>query len=56
MKWAAVFAAGMTLSSTASGQTLKLMDLKDVDPVMLKDIYGAWEVQDARARSAAASC
>lgn len=39
MKWAVVIAVGVTISSTASGQTLKLMDLKEVDPAMLKDIY-----------------
>ncbi|WNV10552.1 AprI/Inh family metalloprotease inhibitor [Tardiphaga sp. 709] len=48
MKWVAVMAAAMAISSAASGQTLKLMDLKEVDPAMLKDIYGAWELQDAK--------
>src|SRR6218665_1544933 len=50
MKWAAAMAVAMTIPSAASGQTLKSMDLKEVDPVMLKDIYGTWEIQDAKGK------
>jgi hypothetical protein len=49
MKWAAAMAVAMATSSAASGQTLKLMDLKEVDPALLRDIYGTWELQDAKA-------
>jgi hypothetical protein len=38
------------MSSAASAQDLKLMDLKEVDAAMLKDIYGTWEVQDAKGK------
>ncbi|MDR6660449.1 AprI/Inh family metalloprotease inhibitor [Tardiphaga sp. 215_C5_N2_1] len=48
MKWAAAMAVAMAISSAASGQTLKLMDLKEVDPALLRDIYGTWELQDAK--------
>jgi hypothetical protein len=50
MKWAAVMAVAMAIASAASGQALKLMDLKEVDPALLRDIYGTWELQDAKGR------
>jgi hypothetical protein len=31
-------------------QELRTMDTRDVDAAMLQDIYGRWEVQDARGR------
>ncbi len=29
---------------------IKLLDTKAVDPAMMKDTYGAWEIQDAKGR------
>ncbi|WP_211908928.1 AprI/Inh family metalloprotease inhibitor [Tardiphaga alba] len=46
----AVATALTTGFSSAFAQDLKLMDTKDVDPAMLKDMYGTWEIQGAGGR------
>jgi hypothetical protein len=50
MNSAAALVIGLVMSSMASAQELKLMDVKDVDPTMLKDMYGTWEIQDAKGK------
>jgi hypothetical protein len=52
MKTAAllIIAIAIAMPAAAAAQQLKPMDISGVDPAMLKDIYGNWEIQDAKGR------
>ena len=50
MKWTALILVTLAAAAPAAAQELKLMDTRGVDPALLKDIYGSWEIQDAKGR------